>query len=223
MPMKEGGAVFPVVFVLEGKKVIVVGGGMVASRKIASLLESGADVTVVSPAVCDHLMSAVDEGRLKWIRRGYESADVAGAFLVFAATSDAEVNSRVSSDARASSIPVNVADVPGQCDFILPSVLSRGGLRIAVSTGGGCPGFSRRVRLEIEKYILPHTADLLVSLAGLRADLMMCVSDPDARKSIMDSVLYSREFAEALRDVNCTALAALVREKRRIAGCDVGM
>jgi precorrin-2 dehydrogenase/sirohydrochlorin ferrochelatase len=163
---------YPVCVDMAGRACLVVGGGAVAERKASGLLESGARVTVVSPALTARLEAWAHEGQIRVIRRGYEIGDLADQSLVFVATDDGEVNAAVAADARAAGVLINAADDPAHCDFIIPAVLTRGALTVAVSTGGASPALSRAVRDELETHFdREDYASLLEVAADARARL----------------------------------------------------
>jgi precorrin-2 dehydrogenase/sirohydrochlorin ferrochelatase len=159
---------YPVNFDLEGASVLVVGAGPVAARKIDGLLECGARVTVVAPDAVPELQS---RDGVRWHQRVYRRGEVASYRLAISATGIREVDIQVSGDARASGIPVNVADVPDLCTFTLPSILRRGDLQIAVSTHGRSPAFSGWVRRQLEARIEAAWADALDLVAHVRDEL----------------------------------------------------
>jgi siroheme synthase-like protein len=162
---------FPVMLDLEGRECLVVGGGIVAARKIVGLLEAGARVTVVSPVLAPAVLEIARDGRLRWWPREYAAGDVAGFALVMVATDDDGVNARVAAEARARAIWVNCADDPARCDFILPSVLRRGPLTVSVSTGGASPTVAHLVREELEALLPPDYAALTEVVADVRRGL----------------------------------------------------
>src|SRR5688572_26450056 len=123
---------------LEGRSCLVVGGGQVALEKVRGLLECGARVTAVAPRVTEELL----ELDVELVRRGYRDSDLVGRFLVVAATSTTSVNRRVHAEAETRSLPCNVVDVPELCSFILPAVLRRDPIAVAVSTGGASPALA---------------------------------------------------------------------------------
>lgn len=159
---------YPVMLDLEGRVCLVVGGGAVAARKISGLLDAGARVTVVSPALAPAVLDIARDGRLRWWPREYAEGDVAGFALVMVATDDESVNGRVAAEARERSVWVNCADDPARCDFILPSVLRRGPLTVAVSTGGASPTVAHMVREELEAALPPDYAALTEVVADVR-------------------------------------------------------
>jgi len=142
----ENALLYPLFMDVSGARCAVVGGGGVASRKVRGLLESGASVVVISPDVTPEIegMGVAVE------RRPYRPGDLAGSALAFAATDSREVNAAVVREAKEGGIPVNVADRPAEGDFALPAVLRRGGLQVAVSTGGASPTLARRIRDAME-------------------------------------------------------------------------
>jgi len=157
---------YPVFLNLEGKRCVVVGGGRVAGRKARKLLQARARVVVVSPEVEPGLASVAVETH----RRPYRSGDLEGASLAFAATNRREVNAAVVAEARERGVPVNVADEPEEGDFALPSVLRRGRLQVAVSTGGVSPTLAGRIRRELEGLFGPEWAGVVEELGRAREE-----------------------------------------------------
>lgn len=141
---------YPIVMDLAGRAIVVIGGGRVAERRVEALLGAGAAVTVVSPALSPALRALATEGRIRHRARVYRTGDLAGAALAFVAVGDPEVGDAVGREAGQRRILLNVADDPARCDFVLPSVLRRGDLLVAVSTGGASPALARAVREELE-------------------------------------------------------------------------
>src|SRR5512134_869019 len=126
----------PVFLRLEGRPCLVVGGGKVAARKVAMLLRAGAKISVVAPALCDELETLRESGRIPHAGREFRDEDINGMVLVIAATDNEMVNRQVSVVAERQRIPVNVVDTPDLCSFIVPSVVDRSPVQVAVSTGG---------------------------------------------------------------------------------------
>jgi precorrin-2 dehydrogenase/sirohydrochlorin ferrochelatase len=151
---------FPAFLDLRGRRCLVAGGGAVGERKVADLLRCGAAVTVVSPRLTPDLLALARAGLIAHRPRPFRRADVRGAALVIAATGDPDVDAAVVAEARRRRALVNVVDRPAACDFILPSVLRRGGLQIAVSTGGRSPALAREIRKRLERVIGPEYAEL---------------------------------------------------------------
>ena len=162
---------YPLYLEMNRRRCVVVGGGAVAERKVEGLLAVGADVTVISPAASEGLRTLVAAGAVRHVAREYRSGDLAGFDLVFVATDDAAVNSAVCCDARAQDVWVNSADDPDHCDFILPAVIRRGDLTVAVSTGGASPAAARAIREELDRYFTEDYGQLIRVAAEVRAEL----------------------------------------------------
>ena len=160
----ENAVLYPLFMDVSGSRCVIVGGGGVASRKARGLLESGARVVVVSPEVAPEI-EAMD---VTVERRPYRPGDLAGAALAFAATDRREVNAAVAREAKENGIPVNVADRRAEGDFALPSVLRRGGLQVAVSTGGASPTLARKVRDALEPSFGAEWAGVVEKLRAAR-------------------------------------------------------
>ncbi len=158
-------ALFPLFVELAGRPCVVLGGGAVAERKVQSLLEAGALVTVVSPSLTPALRAHVSAGRVAHIGRVYTRGDLAGASLAFAATDDGAINAAVAREGRERGVWVNAADDPAHCDAILPAIVRRGAITIAVGTGGASPALARAVRERVE-LALPEAYGALAEVAG---------------------------------------------------------
>lgn len=159
---------FPVNLILRGQPVLVVGGGPVAHRKAAALVDAGAQVTVVAP---DAVAAIADDARIRWHRRPYRRGEVASYRLAVTATDDPAVNAQVARDGAAAGVFVNSADDPANCTFTLPSVVRRGDLQVAVSTNGRSPALSRYVRQQLEAVIGDEYVSLLDVVAEVRTEL----------------------------------------------------
>lgn len=164
------GTSYPIVLTqLDQARCIVVGGGTVAERKIAALLDSAASVTVISPDLTARVQTWVDAGRLEHIGRRYSSGDLDGAGLVIAATDDPIVNDDIAQAARRAGILVNVVDNPSAGDFHTVASIRQGDLLITVSTGGDSPVLAALLRRHIEALVGPEYAELLEILSAARA------------------------------------------------------
>ncbi|HVO95916.1 MAG TPA: bifunctional precorrin-2 dehydrogenase/sirohydrochlorin ferrochelatase [Terriglobales bacterium] len=156
---------FPIFLEMTGRRCLVIGGGVVAERKIAALLEASAVVVVISPDVSQTIARWSKEKRITFTARRYRPGDLVGFQLAFVATNDSNVNRAVFDEGRERAVWVNAADDPAHCDFILPSVLRRGDLTVAVSSGGSSPALARTIREELEFY-LTGEYELLTRLAA---------------------------------------------------------
>lgn len=149
---------------LEARSCLVVGGGTVALEKVRGLLDCDARVTVVAPRIIDELRTL----DVELVRRRYRASDLEGRLLVVAATSTGSVNRQIHRDAAARSLFCNVVDVPELCSFILPAVIRRDPIAIAVSTGGASPALAQRIRDDIAELVGPEHAELARRLRELR-------------------------------------------------------
>jgi siroheme synthase-like protein len=176
---------------LQGRSVLVVGGGPVALEKVRGLLDAGARVTVVAPEAVPELLSLPVE----WLARGYHSSDLRGRFLVVAATSTTPLNRRVFADAEARGVFCNVADVPDLCSLILPAVHREGPIAVAVSTGGASPALAQRIRDEVATLVGPEHAHLAEKMRELRPWAKENLSTYEERRDF-----FQRRVEEALSE-----------------------
>jgi precorrin-2 dehydrogenase / sirohydrochlorin ferrochelatase len=162
---------FPIYLDMTKRRCLVIGGGKVAERKIAALLEAEAEVTVLSPEVTDTVAAWSKRNMIRFAARRFQCGDLAGFEVVFVATNDPLVNESVYHEGRSRGVWVNAADDPTRCDFILPSVLRRGELTVAVSTGGRSPALARTIREELEFYFTREYEALAKLAAEVRQEL----------------------------------------------------
>jgi uroporphyrin-III C-methyltransferase/precorrin-2 dehydrogenase/sirohydrochlorin ferrochelatase len=166
---------YPVGLDLADKDVLVVGGGPIAEGKVDQLLECGARIRLVSPTATPRLVALAAQGALRWVERPFEPSDLAPdgppAWIVIAASDDRAANARVAAAARAAGRLVNAVDDVPSCDFIAMSVLRRGDLQVAISTGGGSPAMARWMREELEARLPDELGPLLDLLAEARLAL----------------------------------------------------
>ncbi len=174
-------AYIPIFIDVTGRECIVVGGGEVAARKVESLIEAGAHVTVVSPRVSPSIEAIVARGLAVHIARDYQPGDLRGSVLVYAATDDPKLHRELAAEARALGIPINVVDVPELCTFIAPAAMKRGALQIAISTAGASPAFAARLRRELEDQFGTEYALTLEVLRAARRRLHADQIDPAER------------------------------------------
>jgi precorrin-2 dehydrogenase/sirohydrochlorin ferrochelatase len=159
---------YPVGLSLGGRRVLVVGGGHVAARKVAGLLRAGAVVTVVAPEAVSEIAEDPD---VRWHQRPYRRGEVASYRLAITATDDPAVNRQVARDGEAANVFVNSADDPANCSFILPAVVTRGDLQLTASTGGRSPAFARWARQRLEQLFTEAHARTLDLVSEVRTEV----------------------------------------------------
>ncbi len=163
---------FPIYLDMTRRPCLMIGGGAVAERKIANLLEAGAEVTVLSPDVTENIARWSKQNLLQLKARRFRGGDLAGFELAFVATDDPEVNDAAYREGKSGGVWINSADDPAHCDFILPSVLRRGDLTVAVSSGGNSPALARTIREELELYLTQEYETLAQMAAEARRELL---------------------------------------------------
>jgi len=163
---------YPVFIELEGKKVVVVGGGGVACRKVQTLLECGARIHLAGRALTPELREMVKKEEIHFLGQEFKDEYLNNAFMVIAATDDKELNHRVSACARERGVLVNAVDQPPDCDFIVPSILKRGDLQIAISTSGKSPALARRIRKGLERQFGEEYGTFLTMMGRLRKEIL---------------------------------------------------
>ncbi|MCW9058020.1 MAG: siroheme synthase CysG [Gammaproteobacteria bacterium] len=180
---------FPVFLDLRARDCLVVGGGPVAARKAAMLLEAGARVTLVTPVLAPSLERRVAAGELHHEARVFADADVEGKALVIAGTDDDGVNRHIAELARDRNIPVNVVDQPELGSFIVPSVINREPIQVAVSTGGASPVLARLLRARLETYIPSAYGRLARMVDGFRSRVQERFATTDERRHFWEHIL----------------------------------
>jgi precorrin-2 dehydrogenase/sirohydrochlorin ferrochelatase len=164
----ETKAYYPILVDLKGKKVVVVGGGSVARRKVETLLDHGAEVHIVSKALAPELNDHVARNRIVHRGKEFREGHLEGAFMVIAATDDHLLNHRISEKAMERGVLINAVDQPDDCTFIVPSILRRGDLLIAVSTSGKSPAMAKKVRETLERLFGDEYGAFLMLMGSLR-------------------------------------------------------
>ncbi len=212
---------YPVFLDIDAKLCVVIGGGSVAERKVRGLLDAGAQVRVISPEVSEGLADLAANDRIEWRRKEYASADLHGAFLVFAATDNRGIQQQVRLRAAENGQLVNVADDPGNCNFHVPASIRRGDLTLAVSTSGKSPAVAAMIRQKLEKEFGPEYGTLLQLMSLVRQHAN---SGPEAlsqadRKKIYKKILHS----DILGWIKSGQVDKLVGHLREILGADAEM
>ncbi|MDP2861732.1 MAG: bifunctional precorrin-2 dehydrogenase/sirohydrochlorin ferrochelatase [Desulfobacterales bacterium] len=180
---------YPVNLDIRNRKCLVVGGGDVGTRKVMTLIECGAVVTVVSPEAGEKLLGLAESGTIALKKRSYAGSDLEGMFLVICATDDEELNRQVGRDAGKFNMLCNIADRPEACNFILPALVKRGDLVIAVSTSGKSPAFAKKIRKALEKQYGVEYADFLKLMGAIRKKLLSNSHEPEAHKPLFEKII----------------------------------
>jgi precorrin-2 dehydrogenase/sirohydrochlorin ferrochelatase len=189
---------YPIFLRVAQRPCLVVGGGAVATQKVATLLRAEAVVTVLSPELTAALRTLAARGRIRHQARPYEAGDVRGFVLVYAATGDEAVNRQVAAEATAAGALVNIVDRPELCSFIAPAVLERGDLIIATSTSGAAPAMARRIRQDLEAIFGEEYALALQVLGRVRQRLSQSTHTAAERRRIV-TALAASPLVELLR------------------------
>jgi len=182
---------YPVHLDINNRKVLVVGGGGVGTRKVRTLLACGARVTVVSLEASRQLNDLATSGEIKLEERSYQSNDLSGMFLVIGATNDEELNRQISSDADRLNTLCNIADRPEVCNFILPSIVHRDDLVITISTSGKSPALAKKLRKALENQFGEEYGQLLRLMGAIRKKLLRQAHEPEAHKPLFEQLLNS--------------------------------
>src|ERR1700674_5487325 len=178
-------SLFPMFVKLDGRRCLVIGAGSVGEAKIESLLATAASVHVVAPKATSKVREWAREGRIEWHAREYAPADLAGVFLVIAATSSRALHDEIYAEAKSRGVLCNTVDEPERCDFYFPAVVRRGDLQIAISTGGLSPALAQRLRKQLEEQFGPEWEEWLPKLGRTRDELKSIPMPPEQRKRLL--------------------------------------
>jgi precorrin-2 dehydrogenase/sirohydrochlorin ferrochelatase len=192
-------SLFPMFVKLRERLCVVVGGGQIAEAKIPALLAAEARIRIIAPEVTDSLATRAREGQIEWLRKTFELADLAGAYLVVAATSATEVNHEVFREAETRGILCNAVDDPDYCHFYYPSVVRRGALQIAISTEGLSPALAQRLRRELEAQFGPEYEPWVNWLGAARKFLRAEKDDPEETRLLLHQLASREMFNKFLR------------------------
>jgi precorrin-2 dehydrogenase / sirohydrochlorin ferrochelatase len=184
---------------LTSKQCLVVGGGSVGERKVASLLKAGANVILVSPTASLQLKRWAVSSRIKWLKRVYRSSDGEKCLIVIAATNSAVINKKVYQDATKRDQWINVVDQPQLCNFIVPSTIKQGKLQIAISTSGASPTLTKKIRQELEQQFGSEYELYLNLVQEIRKMLQHHVPD-EAKRATLIRALATENWLEHCRD-----------------------
>lgn len=175
---------FPLFFRINGKKILIVGGGKVAERKVKQLLEYGAEITLVSPEVSEYIANLADDKIIKWNQRKYLKGEAGDYALVIATTDNPDVNLEIYNDAKGKNIPLNVVDKPDLCTIIFPATVKRGDMTIAVSSDGRAPFLTKWVKDYIDDN-LPEKLAKKAELAAVYREWLLRKCDKPELKNIL--------------------------------------
>jgi precorrin-2 dehydrogenase / sirohydrochlorin ferrochelatase len=178
---------YPINLNLNGRKVVVIGGGRIAERKITGLIEAMAVVTVISPKLTIELTEYAEEGKITWKERDFTAEDIQDAFLVIAATNQPETNLSVKKAAAPHQL-VSLVDNPEVSDFILPAVVNQGKLSITVSTSGASPILAKKIKQEIADQFGPEYKEYVDFLYSCRKRILEKVDDPKIKKLLLSEI-----------------------------------
>jgi len=202
---------YPIFLDIQNRPCLVVGGGAVGRRKVLTLLACGARVTVVTPVADRELLELAAAGTIELRKRTYRSTDLDGMFLVIGATSDEGLNLQIKTDADREGKLCNIADRPEACHFILPAVVERGDLLIAISTSGKSPAFAKRIRKDLETTFGPEYAEFLKLMGAIRLKLLRRKHEPDEHKQLFEQ-LIDKGLVHMIKDRNRNSIDALLYE-----------
>jgi len=202
---------YPVFLDISGKPCAVVGGGEVACRKVQRLLQCGARVTVIADALSPELEALKARGEIAHIDGQYAAEHIASAFIAIGATDNRHVNEQIFRDAHTGHILVNIVDEPERCDFILPSIVERGDLAVAVSTGGKSPALAKRLRRELEQMFGTEYEIYLNIMGQIRETVLARGKSSDENRQIFEWLVQS-DLLDLIRKKDWNAVRGLIRE-----------
>ncbi|BBL74331.1 siroheme synthase CysG [Methylomagnum ishizawai] len=214
----------PIFLKLAGQQCLVVGGGEVAARKVATLLKAGGAVTVLAPALGAALAPLAADRRIAHLAKVFEPADLAGFQLVISATDHREVNEQVHAAATRRNLPVNVVDCPELCSFIFPAIVDRSPVVIAVSTGGASPVLARLIRAKLESALPPAYGRLADLAEKFRQGVKQAVHEPHRRRHFWERALGGvvADLMFAGREAEAERHLGNLLETERLGHADTG-
>lgn len=187
-------AKYPIYLDLEGRRVVVIGAGNVAARKVQSLIPTGARIVVVAEHATTVFQDACEGANIEVVISSYSKDYLAGAVLAIAATNDTALNNRIYKDCQQLEVLCNVVDVPQLCDFYVPALVERGSLQITVGTDGKCPAYSGHLRRKLEEMFTDRHGLFLEELDKIRKHIIATVDDGAQRKAILGQLVKDESF-----------------------------
>ena len=200
---------YPVCLNINGRNCLVVGGGSVGTRKVETLLRCGARVTVISQSFTPVLRALSESNQVTLREKAYDASDLTSMFLVFGATDNRILNDAIRRDAERLNALFNSADDPESSCFVLPAVVERGDLTIAVSTAGNSPAFARKIKKDLDGQFGPEYAEFLRIMGAIRKKLLAETHDPKSHKDLFERLIASGLLDE-LKNENLNAVNELV-------------
>ncbi len=211
---------YPVMLDVRGRLAIVIGGDRVAAEKAAALSASGAQVSVIHPAFCDELLRQAGNKRVTLRHKAYEPGDLEGAFIVVAATNDPQLVEAIWAETQQRGQLVNIVDVPERCSFIMPSILRRDQLTIAVSTEGASPSLAKRIRQNLEE-IFPLAFGPYLRLAALARTHLRKNTVSYERRDDFFSDFFTSDVLPQLVEENVAQAAVITAQLLQQYGVDI--
>jgi len=202
---------YPVCLDIKDRNCLVVGGGQVGTRKVRTLLQCGARVTVVSPEVTAELSHLAQQGKIQIRLRDYLTTDLDAMFLVIGATDDQNQNRCIHQDAEAAQRLCNIADQPELCNFVLPAVITQGDLMIAISTSGRSPAFAKYLRRRLQHQFGPEYGQFLELMGAVRRRLLAAEHAPEAHKPLFEK-LIGNNLLELIKADDHSGINTLLEE-----------
>lgn len=202
---------YPIFLELEGKTVLVVGGGSVARRKVETLLEYGAEVNIVSKELTPKLRELVEAGKIRQIGEEFLDRHLDNTFLAYAATDDMQLNHEISESARKKGVLINAVDQPADCDFIVPSIVRKGDLSIAVSTSGKSPALAKSIRKQLDLQFGNEYQTFLALMGRLRKEILSSGLSQEENSRIFHKIVNSG-ILNALAEDNPEDVEAILRK-----------
>ncbi len=190
---------YPLCLNISDRLCVVIGGGGVAERKVRGILAASGRVRVVSPVVTSRLAEMAGLQAIEWRRQMYSASDLDGAFLVFAATNNVEVQQVIHLDAKAAGLLINVADAPERCDFQVPATIRRGDLTLSVATNGRSPAVAAMVRERLDREFGKEYG-LLTALAALLRDQILAEEGDSEKTKILFQKILHDDIVDWLRE-----------------------
>ncbi len=202
---------YPVHLDIQNRNCLVVGGGSVGTRKVMTLLDCGARVVVVSPAVTEKIEELSNNGQIKLQKRGFKLTDLDEMFLVIGATDNQELNRQIHTGTERLGMLCNIADRPEDCNFILPSIVNRGDLIIAISTSGKSPAFAKKIRKDLEKEFGKEYGEFLKLMGTIRKKLLSEDHEPEVHKYLFEQ-LIDRDLINMIKERQTEDIDSLLIE-----------